>query len=176
MQENHWVRRASAVIGSTIFLVLAPGTVVGYIPWRITHWQLNAAFSGFGLVCAVGVLLICAGVAVLLESFARFALKGLGTPAPVFPPQHLVVTGFYRFVRNPMYVALLAMVAGQSLLFEDIRLGTYALCLWLAFHLFVCVYEEPALRRTFGAEYKAYCAHVARWIPRLTPWDVSPDQ
>lgn len=173
MQENHRVRRASAVLGSAIFLVLAPGTIVGYIPWRITHWQLKAGLPGFGLARAVGVLLICAGLAVLLESFGRFALEGLGTPAPIFPPRHLVVKGFYRFVRNPMYVALLAMIAGQSLVFGDIHLGVYAVSIWLITHVFVCAYEEPVLRRTFGAEYHLYCANVARWLPRLTPWNES---
>jgi len=115
-------------------------------------------------------LLILAGVPLLLDSFARFALKGLGTPAPIFPTRHLVISGLYRYVRNPMYLAVVAVILGQGLLFGDVRVLEYALIPWLAAHLFVVFYEEPTLRRTFGAEYKAFCANVPRWIPRLSAW------
>jgi len=166
--------KASAVLGSAIFLVLAPGTVAGYIPWRISRWHVHAMLPGFVVVRVVGVLLIAAGLPVLLESFGRFAVEGFGTPAPIFPTQHLVVTGFYRYVRNPMYVAVVAMVAGQGLLFGNIWIVVYALAAWLIAHLFVCAYEEPTLRRSFGAEYRAYCAQVGRWVPRLSPWNGLP--
>ena len=99
----------------------------------------------------------------------RFALQGLGTPAPIAPPQHLVVTGLYRYVRNPMYVAVAAVIFGQAILFGDWRLLAYgALCLF--FHLFVVGYEEPTLKTSFGAEYEAFRINVPRWIPRLTAW------
>ena len=111
-----------------------------------------------------------AGVPVLLDSFARFAIKGLGTPAPVFPTRHLVVTGLYRYVRNPMYLALAAVILGQGLLFGDVRVLEHGLLVCLGFHLFVLFYEEPALRRSFGAEYETFCANVGRWIPRLSAW------
>ena len=111
-----------------------------------------------------------AGLAVLLDSFARFALRGRGTPAPVLPPTHLVVSGLYRYVRNPMYVAVLALVAGQGLLLGDVRVAAWGALLLVGFHLFVVGYEEPALRRAFGAEYERYCAGVRRWIPRWTAW------
>ena len=110
------------------------------------------------------------GLAVLLDSFARFALRGLGTPAPVLPPSRLVVTGLYRHVRNPMYVAVVSLIVGQGLVLGDPRVIGYGACVWLAFHLFVLGYEEPTLRRTFGAEYERFCANVPRWIPRLRPW------
>ncbi len=106
----------------------------------------------------------------MLESFGRFALEGIGTPAPVFPPRHLVVTGFYRYVRNPMYVAGTSLLLGQALLLGDIRILAFAMLGWLGTHVFVLTYEEPTLRKTFGAEYETYCAHVPRWIPRFTPW------
>ncbi len=111
-----------------------------------------------------------AGVPVLLDSFARFAFKGLGTPAPVFPTRHLVVSGLYRYVRNPMYLAVASVIFGQGLLFGDVRVLEYGVLVWLAFHLFVLLYEEPVLRRSFGAEYESFCAHVGRWIPRLSAW------
>ena len=106
----------------------------------------------------------------LLDSFGRFALLGLGTPAPVAPPRHLVVSGLYRRVRNPMYVAVLALVLGQALLLGHAVLLEYAAAAWAGFHLFVLLYEEPTLRRSFGAEYERFCANVPRWIPRLRAW------
>jgi len=113
-----------------------------------------------------------AGLPLLLDSFARFALKGLGTPAPVFPTRHLVVSGLYRYVRNPMYLAVAAVIVGQALLFGDVRVLEYGVFVCLGFHMFVLLYEEPALRRTFGAEYETFCANVDRWIPRLRAWHV----
>src|SRR5207249_6303445 len=104
----------------------------------------------------MGGLLIAAGIPVLVDSFARFALQGLGTPAPVFPTRHLVVTGLYRHVRNPIYVAVVTAVIGQGLLFGNLRLLEYGALVWLAFHLFVLAYEEPRLRATFGAEYEDF--------------------
>jgi protein-S-isoprenylcysteine O-methyltransferase Ste14 len=121
-------------------------------------------------VRVIGGLLVIAGALVLLDSFARFALQGLGTPAPIFPTHHLVITGLYRYVRNPMYVAVVAVIVGQSLVFTNPRLLAYGTLVWLLFHLFVVLYEEPTLRATFGPEYEGFCAGVPRWIPRLSPW------
>lgn len=163
-------RRAFAILGSAIFLLLAPGTVAGLIPWWISGWHLHAPFLGFAGFRVVGVILIAAGLAVLLESFARFAFQGVGTPAPVFPTMHLVVKGFYRFVRNPMYVAVVSLILGQALLLGSRHILEYAVIAWAVTHFFVLTYEEPTLQRSFGAEYEAFCAHVPRWIPRLTPW------
>ena len=162
--------RVSAILGTAIFLILAPGTVAGYIPWRITHWRIDPPFLGFTPIRAIGILLIAAGLAVLLESFARFALQGIGTPAPIFPTRHLVVQGFYCYVRNPMYVAIVATILGQALLFGSSHLIEYAAIAWLITHFFILTYEEPTLRKTFGTEYEAYRTQVPRWIPRLTPW------
>jgi protein-S-isoprenylcysteine O-methyltransferase Ste14 len=164
------MRRFFAVVGSAFFLVIAPGTVAGYLPWRICGWRVQGSLLHFSPFRWLGVLLVVAGVPVLLDSFARFALKGLGTPAPVFPTRHLVVSGLYRYVRNPMYVAVLAMILGQGLLFGDLRVLEYGVLVWVAFHLFVLLYEEPALRRSFGVEYESFCANVGRWIPRLSAW------
>jgi protein-S-isoprenylcysteine O-methyltransferase Ste14 len=105
-----------------------------------------------------------------LDSFTRFALEGLGTPAPIAPPQKLVVTGLYRYVRNPIYIALVAVILGQALLFGDSRLLSYGALLWLFFHIAVVIDEEPTLEHAFGAEYETFRTQVPRWIPRLTPW------
>jgi protein-S-isoprenylcysteine O-methyltransferase Ste14 len=169
-------RRILAVFGTVAFLILAPGTVAGLIPWWISHWTLHPPFLGFALFRAIGVVLIIAGIAVVLEAFARFALQGIGTPAPVFPTRHLVVQGSYRYVRNPMYVAVTTLVFGQALLFGNRHLLVYAIIPWFAAALFVFLYEEPTLRRTFGAEYETYCAHVPRWLPRFTPWQNIPTE
>jgi protein-S-isoprenylcysteine O-methyltransferase Ste14 len=164
------MRRFFAALGSALFLLVAPGTVAGYVPWRISGWRIQAPLLHSSPFRWIGVSLIAAGVPVLLDSFARFALKGLGTPAPVFPTRHLVVSGLYRYVRNPMYVAVAAVILGQGLLFGEVRVLAYGVLVWLGFHLFVVLYEEPTLRRSFGTEYEIFCAHVARWIPRLSAW------
>jgi protein-S-isoprenylcysteine O-methyltransferase Ste14 len=169
-QAHDQARRALALSGTALFLALAPGCVAGLVPWWISRWQLRAPFAGYAPLRVIGCVLMAVGTFLLLDSFARFALQGLGTPAPVFPTRHLVVKGFYRYVRNPMYVAVVAVILGQALLFGDIRVLGWALFFWLAAHLFVLTYEEPTLRRTFAAEYDTFCANVPRWIPRLTPW------
>ena len=164
------MQRTSAIIGSAIFFVLVPCVFAGVIPWWITRWQFQPAFLGLEWLRLVGGLLILSGVPGLVDSFVRFAVQGLGTPAPIAPPQSLVVTGLYRYVRNPMYVSVLAVVLGQAILFADWRLLPYGALFWLACHLFVLTYEEPALAATFKAPYERYRANVPRWLPRLTPW------
>jgi protein-S-isoprenylcysteine O-methyltransferase Ste14 len=102
------IRRILAIVGSAIFLVLAPGFVAGMVPWWISHWRVDAAFLGFPVFRFLGGVLLGLGAVGLLDSFGRFAVQGIGTPAPVFPTRHLVVTGLYRYVRNPMYVAVVS--------------------------------------------------------------------
>ena len=115
-------------------------------------------------------MLVTLGVIGLVDSFVRFAVQGVGTPAPLFPTRHLVVTGLYRYVRNPMYLAVLSTILGQGLIFGNLTLLEYSGMVWLVFHLFVVVYEEPTLRASFNSEYKLFCTEVPRWIPRFTPW------
>src|ERR1043165_2525619 len=137
------MRRVPAIIGSAIFLVIAPGTLAVYVPWYFTQWHFEPAL--FPIARAIGGALIAAGLPILLDSFARFAFQGRGTPAPVMPPVHLVVTGFYRYVRNPMYVAVTALIIGQGLLFGSAALLEYGAIVWAAFFLFVVGYHELAL-------------------------------
>ncbi|MDN8611594.1 methyltransferase family protein [Variovorax ginsengisoli] len=162
------MQRAPAIIGSAIFLVIAPGTLAVYLPWYLTLWHFAPAL--FPTARVLGAALIVAGLPILLDSFARFALQGLGTPAPVMPPKRLVVTGLYRYVRNPMYVAVTALIAGQGLLFGSVMVLGYGAIVWAGFFLFVVAYEEPVLGEQFGDEYKRYRANVRRWLPRITPW------
>lgn len=168
------IRKILAILGTAVFLVIAPGTVAGAVPRWISRWRFQPPLLGLPGLRIAGGILIAAGVLVLLESFARFALQGIGTPAPVFPTKQLVVSGLYRYVRNPMYLAVVSAILGQALLFGDARLLAYAAVVWLAFHGFVLAVEEPMLRRSFGAEYADFCANVHRWLPRRSAWRSSP--
>jgi protein-S-isoprenylcysteine O-methyltransferase Ste14 len=161
------------LLGSFIFFCVAPGVVAGIIPGEIAGWQIGPPFLGLGVFRVVGVLLIIIGAACLLESFARFAIKGHGTPAPVAPPATLVVSGLYRYVRNPMYIAVVATILGQALLFGSIGVLGLAGAVWCLFYLIVIAYEEPTLRWQFGDSYSAYQAGVRRWWPRVKPWSLA---
>jgi protein-S-isoprenylcysteine O-methyltransferase Ste14 len=161
-------RRRNALLGSALFLVVAPGVFAGLIPALITGWEADERLPG--VLRAFGVVLGAAGVAFLLHAFGRFALEGLGTPAPVAAPARLVVGGVYRHVRNPMYLAVLSVVAGQALFFGSTALAVYGGALALIFVAFVRLYEEPTLRARFGEEYERYRAAVPGWLPRRTPW------
>lgn len=161
--------KAIAVLGSALFFVIAPLVLAGFVPWWVTQWEFRPAFFGVDLTRLGGILIIV-GVPGVVDSFARFALEGLGTPAPIAPPQKLVVTGLYRYVRNPIYIAVVAVIFGQAFLFGDWRLLWYGALLCLFFHVWVVVIEEPTLKQTFGTEYESFRTNVPRWIPRLTPW------
>lgn len=164
------IRRLSASIGSAVFLVIAPGFVAGLVPWWISHWELGPPLFQISLFRFVGVVLITLGVLVLLDSFARFAMEGMGTPAPVFPTRDLIVSGLYRYVRNPMYIAVVSTILGQALLLGNVVLVGYGGIVWALFHVFVLAYEEPTLRSSFGSQYENYSTGVPRWIPRFTAW------
>jgi protein-S-isoprenylcysteine O-methyltransferase Ste14 len=164
------MNRASAVAGSAVFLVLAPGTVAVLIPWWLCRWQLAPPLFDVFAARIAGVALIVAGLPVLLDSFVQFALQGLGTPAPAAPTEHLVVSGWYRYVRNPMYLAVVALVLGQGLFFGSVHVLEYGVAAWLVMQVFVLIYEEPTLKSKFGEEYEAYCRNVRRWWPRVSAW------
>jgi len=102
--------KAIAVLGSSLFFVIAPLVLAGFVPWWVTHWEFRLAFFGVDLTRILGGILIIVGVPGLVDSFGRFALEGLGTPAPIAPTQKLVVTGLYRYVRNPIYIAVVAVI------------------------------------------------------------------
>ena len=159
---------ARAWIGTIVFLFLAPGIVAGFIPWLISGWRPHDWRSA-DWVMPVAWIAITLGVAFLLHAFALFALHR-GTPAPVAPTETLVVTGAYRFVRNPMYLAVLTIILGQALLFGSWWLVLYAAIALTAVVTFVLGYEEPTLTETYGEQYLDYKRNVPGWWPRLTPW------
>jgi protein-S-isoprenylcysteine O-methyltransferase Ste14 len=155
--------RIRAAAGSAVFLIVAPGVVIGLLPWVITGWQQGAA-TPMAMV-AVGAVLTAAGCAVLLQAFGQFVFEGIGTPAPPAPTQQLVTSGLYRYVRNPMYLAVLTAICGQVLVLDRPILLLYALVVAIAFVAFVRFYEQPALTHRYGAQYREYCQQVPAWLP-----------
>ena len=170
------VRRTVAAAGSAAFFALAPGIVAGLLPWWLTRWRLGAGLAHWLPVRLLGVLIVLAGTVLLVHAFARFVVEGFGTPAPIAPPAHLVVGGLYRYVRNPMYLAVVATILGQALLlWRPVLLG-YAAIVAAAVVAFVLGHEQPTLTRMFGNEYTTYRRAVPGWWPRLTPWHPESDE
>lgn len=160
-------RRRGAALGSAVFFVVAPGVVGGLIPWWLTGWRMASPLPFWTALRLVGVVLLVVGVVVLVSAFVQFVVEGIGTPAPVAPTQRLVVSGLYRYVRNPIYLALLSVIVGQALVLGQPRLFAYAAAVALACVVFVAAYEEPTLRQRYGADYDAYRRAVPAWWPRL---------
>ena len=156
-----------AVIGTLFAAPVFIGLVLTYVPYTLCGWRFAPPFLGQPWTRGAGVALIVLALPVLADFLVRFVREGHGTPAPVAPPERLVVRGVFRYVRNPSYVAGVAAVVGQGLLFASVEVLGYALALAVGFHLFVVLYEEPTLRRKFGAAYEAYCRDVGRWLPRF---------
>jgi protein-S-isoprenylcysteine O-methyltransferase Ste14 len=164
------MRRPTAAVGSAVFFLAAPGVVAGLIPWLLTRWQAREPLPYWAPMRVLGGILLVAGLIALIRAFVRFVMEGLGTPAPIAAPERLVVGGVYRYVRNPMYVAVLAAIVGQALLLGRLGLLLYAAAAWLLVAGFVRWYEEPTLTRRFGEDYEAYRRAVPAWWPRLCPW------
>ena len=145
-----------AVLGSVLFFFLAPGTFAGYVPYRITRWRMLPPLLGVRAFRAVGAALIAVGLVCLVECFARFALKGRGTPAPVAPTETLVVSGLYRYVRNPMYLSVAALVVRQGLLLGSVDLpASPPPPGWWSISSCLGRTKQPTLARQFGAQYAA---------------------
>ena len=149
---------------SLLFLIVAPGMVAGYIPLALLRKgpQLETSILAY---LAFPLWLI--GGVILLWSFWNFLIQGRGTPAPIDPPKELVSAGFYRYVRNPMYVGIFLILLGHFLWFKFLWLVVYLVIVFLIIHSFVTLYEEPTLKRLFGASYEDYLERVPRWIPRF---------
>jgi protein-S-isoprenylcysteine O-methyltransferase Ste14 len=161
--------KAPAAIGvSAIWFALAPVLIAGVVPWWLTGWEVGSTWP---LLQVLGALLVVAGTVILLDAFARFVREGEGTPAPVAPPTRLVVGGFYRFMRNPMYVAVVLVIIGQALILGRLDLWLYAGGTWLVTAAFARWIEEPMLRAQFGGRYETYRRAVPAWVPRRQPKD-----
>jgi len=149
---------------SFLFLVVAPGMVAGYIPLGLLR---KGPQIETGILAWLALPLWLIGTIILLWSFWNFLAQGRGTPAPIDPPKELVAVGFYRYTRNPMYVGVLLVIIGHFLWFGFWYLLTYTVFIFFAFNTFVAYYEEPTLRKKFGAAYEDYCQRVPRWILKL---------
>lgn len=153
-------------VKTLIFTVLVPGTVTVLIP----YWILSGRGRPFSLEVwswnLLGILPVAVGAACYFRCAWDFAFGGRGTPAPIDAPKTLVASGLYRVVRNPMYVGVALILLGESLVFESFTLLTYAFLVGLMFHLLVVYYEEPTLKKKFGARYEEYCQAAPRWLPR----------
>jgi protein-S-isoprenylcysteine O-methyltransferase Ste14 len=171
------VRKPTAAAGTAIFFVLAPGVVAGLVPWWLTGWRVRHPQPPWlwEPLRVAGVALLVAGVIVLVGAFVRFVTEGVGTPAPVAPTRRLVAGGLYRYVRNPMYLAVVATIVGQALVLAQPALLGYAAAVGAAMVAFVHGYEEPTLAVQFGAQYDAYRRAVPVWWPRRRPWQPGED-
>ena len=158
---------APAAWGSALFFLIAPGLVAGVVPWFITRYTDPAELP----VVLFGLVIVALGLAALVACFVQFVGEGRGTPAPVAPTEKLVVGGLYRWVRNPMYLAVGTIILGQAVAFASVGVLLWFGAITVAVVSFVTAYEEPTLRHTYGASYDAYCGAVPAWRPRLTPWD-----
>jgi protein-S-isoprenylcysteine O-methyltransferase Ste14 len=151
-------------IRSVAWAAVVPGVVAGYVPWK--YFELSQVhLTPLDARHLLGLVGMGAGLALLAASIWQFARRGGGTLAPVDPPSQLVVRGPYRFVRNPMYLSVTTILLGEFLLTRSSALLAYW-AIWFALvNLFVVGYEEPTLRRRFGASYERYTGRVGRWIP-----------
>jgi protein-S-isoprenylcysteine O-methyltransferase Ste14 len=157
-------RAIGPILNTALFTIFVPGTVAIYIPSRL--------LGGFsrpesGVLTWLGTVCIVLGAAVYFRCAWEFAVRGLGTPAPIAPTKFLVTTALHRYVRNPMYIGVASVILGAAAIFRALHLVEYAALMLLIAHLFVVFYEEPTLRRQFGGSYEKYRRSVPRWIPRI---------
>jgi protein-S-isoprenylcysteine O-methyltransferase Ste14 len=169
------VKRVRATLGTVLFFTVAPAVVAGVVPRWISRWRLEEPFPYYAPVRVVGGLLLAVAVGFLVHAFVRFVTEGIGTPAPVAPTEHLVIGGVYRYIRNPMYAAVVGAIIGQALLLGQPALLLYAAFIGLVQAAFVRFHEEPALLRRYGSEYEMYRSEVPGWWPRRHPWDGAGD-
>lgn len=163
--------KSRAVLGTILFFLVAPGVVAFLIPGLITGWRPGPATEAHPVLIPLGLTVTALGLLALIGCFGRFALQGEGTPAPFAPTRRLVVEGLYRHVRNPMYLAVLAIVLGQALAMASLAALAYGVVVAVATVLFVRLYEEPTLRAAFPREWAEYAAAVPAWLPRRRAWN-----
>jgi protein-S-isoprenylcysteine O-methyltransferase Ste14 len=163
------MRKPAATVVSIAWGMTLGGIFGCLLPYLSGEWRFRHPLPYWAVAQVAGALLICAGLIPILNAFAEF-IRANGTPVPVASPARLVVTGFYRYVRNPIYVGFMGVLLGQALLFGSLGLLRYTAIAWCIGAAAVRFYEEPVLSRKFGAEYAEYRRAVRAWIPRLHPW------
>ena len=156
-------KAALPILNTVIFTIFVPGTVAVYIPMRLVGFMRPQN----GFLSWAGLVVIAMGAAIYFRCVWEFAVRGLGTPAPIAPTKFLVTTALHRYVRNPMYMGVALVILGEAALFRSVHLVEYAAAMLLIAHVFVVFYEEPTLRRQFGESYEEYRRTVPRWIPKF---------
>jgi protein-S-isoprenylcysteine O-methyltransferase Ste14 len=154
------------LVRAITYAALFIGFVLVYLPSRFARWSGIVEPATTGAPQVAGMILVAIGTAIALWCVLTFVFVGKGTPAPFDPPRKLVIRGPYRFVRNPMYIGAGMTLAGAAVFYQSLSIFIYTAVFFLITHLFVVLYEEPTLRRTFGDEYEAYVRRVRRWTPR----------
>jgi len=157
-------RALGPILKTILFTIVVPGTVAGYIPYRLMG---GFVWPGSGPLTWVGISMVTLGAAIYFRCAWEFAVRGLGTPAPIAPTKFLVTTALHSYVRNPMYLGVATLILGEAVLFRAVHVAEYAAAMLLTAHVFVVLYEEPTLRRQFGESYEKYRHEVPRWIPKL---------
>jgi protein-S-isoprenylcysteine O-methyltransferase Ste14 len=168
------MRRSSATAVSLAWGAAVGGTFGCLVPYLLGYWHFHRPLPGWVIAQAAGGLLICAGLVPVAQAFTEF-IRAAGTPVPVAAPPRLVVSGFYRYVRNPIYVGFVVILAGQALLFGSLGLLEYTAIAWCVGAAAVRFYEEPILARKFGDEYREYRRAVRAWLPSTHPWTPGQD-
>lgn len=168
---KHW-REAFLAFRSILFVFLIPGTVAGYIPFLILQSSREDVHPRASVGSGVAAGLIVLGATMLLRCVWDFFAAGRGTLAPFDPPRRLVVTGLYRFTRNPMYNGVISVLMGEAWLFRSVSLWEYGALVFVLFHVFVTVYEEPTLESQFGESFRVYKRAVPRWGFTIRPFSV----
>lgn len=157
--------RVPTALSAAAFIAVVPGSIGGWIPLYIA--TNGASGPRWTLDRLAGVALVIVGWSILIWCTVEFVRRGRGTPSPNRAPTKLVVSGLFRFVRNPMYVGVVTAIEGFAVAMHSWETAVYGVVVAIAFHLRVLLYEEPRLTREFGAEFTAYCSRVPRWIPRV---------
>ena len=152
------------ILNTILFTIFVPGTVAGYIPYRLAD---RFAHRTSGPMEWLGLAVLAVGAAIYFRCAWEFAARGLGTPAPIAPTKFLVTTALHRYLRNPMYLGVAMVIVGEATLFRSVHVLEYAALMLAAAHTFVVLYEEPTLRRQFGESYEEYRRTVPRWIPKF---------
>ena len=155
------------LVRTVTYATLFVGLLLVFLPTRLLAWSGITRMPNLGIPQVLGILVTAIGAAIALWCIFTFAFIGKGTPAPFDPPRRLVVRGPYRFVRNPMYIGAALALFGAAVFYESIPLLIYVALFVVITHLFVVLYEEPTLSRTFGQHYHVYRKKVRRWLPSV---------
>lgn len=155
----------SLAFRNLFFTILQPGVVAGLLPYWILGDQFSETFKrNFSFFQYVAISIFAVGVAIMFYCVGLFAVKGKGTLSPADPTKKLVISGLYKFSRNPMYIGVMLMLIGEAMFFSSNSLWIYTTIVFIVFNLFIIFHEEPRLKRNFGAEYQQYLKTVRRWL------------